>query len=98
MTASRHREARPNSLEDGSNSSSAHWGWPAIAQRTIYFGHQSVGSGVVAGVEGLAREYSLPIRVVKAAEPATVTGPAFVHFLVGQKRDYASKNAAMLRL
>jgi hypothetical protein len=35
---------------------------------------------------------------VHTREPATVTGPAFVHFLVGQNRDYASKNATVLRL
>jgi hypothetical protein len=50
------------------------------------------------GVEGVVREYGVPLRVVKTREPAGVTGPAFVHFLVGQHRDYASKNAAVLRL
>lgn len=40
----------------------------------------------------------MPLRVVHTREPATVTGPAFVHFLAGQNRDYASKNAAVLRL
>jgi len=64
----------------------------------VYFGHQSVGSGVIAGVERLTQEHSLRLRVVQAREPATVTGPAFVHFLAGQNRDYASKNAAVLRL
>jgi hypothetical protein len=35
---------------------------------------------------------------VQTGDPATVTGPAFVHFFPGQNRDYASKNAALLRL
>src|SRR6478672_7673561 len=72
--------------------------WSVIANRTVYFAHQSVGTGIVAGVGRLASEHALPLRVVHAPEPATVSGPAFVHFLVGQKRDYASKNAAVLRL
>lgn len=72
--------------------------WSVIANRTVYFAHQSVGTGIVAGVERLASEHELPLRVLHAPEPATVSGPAFVHFLVGQKRDYASKNAAVLRL
>jgi len=72
--------------------------WSVIADRTVYFGHQSLGSGIIAAVEKLKGEHALPIRVVHTREPATVTGPAFVHFLAGQSRDYASKNAALLRL
>jgi hypothetical protein len=72
--------------------------WSGLASRTVYFGHQSVGSGIVAGVEGLMTKYGIPLQIVQDPEPAAVTGPAFVHFLVGQKRDYASKNAALLRL
>src|SRR6266478_1113430 len=72
--------------------------WSVIAERTVYFGHQSIGNAVVAGVEALTRQHVLPLRVVQTREPATVTGPAFVHFLAGQNRDYASKNAALLRL
>jgi hypothetical protein len=72
--------------------------WSVIAGRTVYFGHQSVGSSVVAGVEGLTQEHTLPLRVVQTRDPSTVAGPAFIHFLAGQNRDYASKNAAVLRL
>jgi hypothetical protein len=72
--------------------------WSVIAGRTVYFGHQSLGNAVVAGVEALAQEHGLALRVVQTREPAAVTGPAFIHFLAGQNRDYASKNAAVLRL
>jgi hypothetical protein len=72
--------------------------WSGVGGRTIYFGHQSVGNGVVAGIERFRNEYALPLRVVQTREPATVSGPAFVHFLAGDNRDYASKNAALLRL
>jgi hypothetical protein len=72
--------------------------WSIIAGRTVYFGHQSIGSAVVSGVEELAQEHLVPLRVVHAHDPATVTGPAIVHFLSGQNRDYASKNATVLRL
>ena len=98
MNASILREPQPESHAnraalpiDGSR-------WSVIAGRTVYFGHQSVGNGVVAGVERVTQERALPLRVVQTREPATVTGPAFVHFLAGQNRDYASKNAAVLRL
>lgn len=98
MSASPLRELQPEPRGNGAGSPSGWSRWSVIAGRTVYFGHQSVGSGVVAGVEGVTEEYALPLRVVQTREPASVTGPAFVHFLAGQNRDYASKNAAMLRL
>jgi hypothetical protein len=87
-------ESRPEANGNGAGSSR----WSVMAGRTVYFGHQSIGSGVVAGVEGLTREHALPLRVVQTREPASISGPAFVHFLAGQSRDFASKNAAVLRL
>jgi hypothetical protein len=72
--------------------------WSVISERTVYFGHQSVGTDIVAGVEGVIREHGVPLRLVQTHQPEMMTGPAFVHFLVGQSRDYASKNAAVLRL
>jgi hypothetical protein len=82
----------------GNGAGSPRQRWSIITSRTVYFGHQSIGSAVVSGVEELAQEHLVPLRVVHTREPATVTGPAFVHFLAGQNRDYASKNAAVLRL
>ena len=98
MSASPLRELHPEPRENGGDSLIDRSRWSIVAGRTVYFGHQSVGSGVVAGVEGVTQEHALPLRVVQTREPATVTGPAFVHFLAGQNRDYASKNAAVLRL
>src|SRR5712671_2835411 len=97
MSASPLRELRP---EPGENGAGAPFSsrWSVIAGRTVYFGHQSVGSGVVAGVARLKQRHALPLRVVHTGDPAAVSGPAFVHFLVGDNRDYASKNAALLRL
>jgi lysophospholipase L1-like esterase len=97
MSARLFPELQPEPGENGAGSPISSR-WSAIAGRTVYFGHQSVGSGVVAGVEGLIQEHALPLRVVQTRDPATVKGPAFVHFLAGQNRDYASKNAALLRL
>jgi hypothetical protein len=97
MSASPLRKLQPEPGENGVGSPIGSR-WSVIGSRTVYFGHQSVGSGVVAGVERLSEEHALPLRVVQTREPAAVTGPAFIHFLAGQNRDYASKNAAMLRL
>jgi hypothetical protein len=98
MSVSPLREAQPEPYGNGTGSPIGAARWSVIAGRTVYFGHQAIGSDVVAGVEGIAQEYALPLRFIKTREPATVAGPAFVHFLAGQSRDFASKNAAVLRL
>ena len=96
MSASPVRERQPEPSGNGAGSRQLRWS--VIAERTVYFAHQSVGNGIVAGVEGLTQEHALALRVVQTRDPATVTSPAFIHFLAGQNRDYASKNAAVLRL
>ena len=73
-------------------------GWYAVAQRTVYFGHQSVGAGILAGLRRLNEEFELALRVVQTQDPASVGVPAFVHFLAGDNRNYFSKNACLLRL
>jgi hypothetical protein len=98
MSASSVRESQLEPEGNGARLAMGRSRWPAIGERTVYFGHQSVGSGVVAAVKGLTVEHDLPLRVVQTREPASVIGPAFVHFLAGQNRDFASKNAAVLRL
>jgi hypothetical protein len=70
----------------------------AIAGRTVYFGHQSVGRDVIAGVARLNDEQALGLRIIQTADPSSVAGPAFIHFRAGINRDYASKNAALLRM
>src|SRR5437868_11961903 len=88
----------PEAHRNGKDNSAVASRWSAIGSRTVYFGHQSVGSGIVAGVEVLRQKHALSLSVVLTREPEAVTGTAFVHFLAGQNRDYASKNAALLRL
>ncbi len=95
MTASQLREFQ---LVPENGGASPRLRWSVIALRTVYFGHQSVGNAIVAGVEEFTQEHELPLQVVLTRDPAAVAGPAFVHFLAGQNRDYASKNAAVLRL
>jgi hypothetical protein len=97
MTVSSLHEPEPCAAED-LTSSPRPSRWSLVARRTVYFGHQSVGSDVCAGIRDLATDYSLPLTLVQTREPESVTGPAFVSFLAGRHRDYASKNAAMLRL
>ena len=65
-----------------------------ISQKT-FFGHQSVGSNILQGVYDLmAADSRLTLTMVSSANPASVTGPAFIESVIGQNGDPASKNAA----
>lgn len=69
--------------------------WARLAQRTVFFGHQSVGRNIMQGVEELMQsEPRIKLRVVRSPRPFTVGGPAFVHFDIGQNYDPASKDTA----
>jgi hypothetical protein len=63
-----------------------------LADRRIFFGHQSVGSNIMEGVAALAREDpSLGIRVVDLAGAPAVAGGFFGHGKVGQNGQPAGK-------
>lgn len=67
----------------------------ALASRRIFFGHQSVGGNVVAGVrELLGEDTTLRLSVVHTDKPWTVEGPAFIESEIGINGDPASKSRA----
>ena len=68
-----------------------------LSSQRVYFGHQSVGGNLLAGLDTILARQSSPLNVVKTRDPASVAGPAFMHFPVGQNEDPASKNADFLR-
>lgn len=64
--------------------------WEALAQRRVYFGHQSVGRNIVAGLDVvLANNPQLGLRVVEGVP--TDSAPGLYHQNVGQNRDIESK-------
>ena len=65
-----------------------------LAQRRIFFGHQSVGFNIVQGIEEvMAADPRVKLRLVKSATPETVDGPALVHAAVGENTRPESKDA-----
>lgn len=59
--------------------------WAALAQRQIFFGHQSVGGNIMQGVaEVLAANPRIRLTVVESRNPRDSAGPAFRHALVGR--------------
>jgi len=72
--------------------------WRALASERIYFGHQSVGRDILAGVEAIQTELpQIGLRIV-AGEPAALQGrPGLAHAPIGDNGAPASKVRAFTR-
>ena len=84
------------------NHSTASAGWrlsdqqiEVLESQKIFFGHQSVGANIVQGIQELmADDTRLKLKVLASADPASISGPAFVETSIGRNTDPASKDAA----
>lgn len=72
--------------------------WRSLAQRAVYFGHQSVGEDITAGIDELNQHLKLGLRIVLTRDPSAIAQPAFTHFHAGMNLQPATKNAAMLKM
>lgn len=69
--------------------------WERLSAKRIFFGHQSVGSNIIEGVEELARENNkFKIRIIEGSDPNLMAKPAFLHSLIGANGDPRSKLSA----
>jgi hypothetical protein len=63
-----------------------------LAQAKIYFGHQSVGNNIMAGVGDLIRQNPrLKLEIEETAAPAGLQNAVFAHGPVGKNENPASK-------
>lgn len=63
-----------------------------LAQKRIYFGHQSVGVNIFEGLEALQGERpELALRFVDARKPDAYDAPAFGHGPIGRNEDPLAK-------
>ena len=68
--------------------------WDALAQKRIFFGHQSVGADIVAGMEAITKKKpQVKLRIVESREPAAFDQPGFVHAKIGANEKSDSKLA-----
>ncbi len=68
--------------------------WQRLASRKVFFGHQSVGGNILAGVRAvLADNPQITLHLVSSRDPAGVSGGALVDAGVGSNGDPASKVA-----
>ena len=64
-----------------------------IAQKRIYFAHQSVGANLLAGVAELAREAGVPLRIVETSRGADLAPGMLGHFFVPENGEPLRKLA-----
>jgi hypothetical protein len=65
----------------------------ALAQRKVFFAHQSVGENVLSGLAALAREANVSLRVVETTAADALATPGIAHAKVGKNEDPHSKLA-----
>lgn len=69
--------------------------WETLASRRIFFGHQSVGRNILAGMQRvLERHPEVSLRLASAEDPREVQGPAFVEANIGRNGHPDSKSDA----
>jgi hypothetical protein len=65
--------------------------WAALARRKLFFGHQSVGGNIMAGIAAVLQAHpEILLRIVEAS-PDSLSAPGLYHARIGQNGDPASK-------
>jgi len=66
--------------------------WDQIAGKSIFFGHQSVGNNILAGIEGLRpSDDSSGLRIIETRELTDFSSFVFAHSRIGKNHDPKSK-------
>ncbi len=73
--------------------------WQRLADRRLFFGHQSVGGNVIEGVQELLRANpAIPLRIVETSDPVQMAAPGLYHGYVGKNGEPETKLADFARL
>lgn len=66
--------------------------WNKLAEKKIYFGHQSVGFNIVDGIKDVMKEHSeIKLNIVESADASDLKVGTFEHSRVGKNVDPESK-------
>jgi hypothetical protein len=66
--------------------------WQRLAEKKIYFGHQSVGYNIVEGLEQIKKENpQIKLDIVEIEHASKLSGPVFAHSDIGENEDTHSK-------
>lgn len=73
-------------------------GWSLIANKKIFFGHQSVGNNILDGLELLAEKCNKTFTLLQTRDADKVNGSVFVHAEVGENKQPETKIADFVLL
>lgn len=66
--------------------------WDSLAQKKIYFAHQSVGKNIIAGINDIvAEKKQVKLHIVPLENINDISEPVFVHSFIGHNMDPQSK-------
>ena len=66
--------------------------WAKLAEKRIFFGHQSVGFNIIDGITDLATEHDyIKLNIVETRSPVESGRPILAHAQVGKNTDPVSK-------
>jgi hypothetical protein len=66
--------------------------WAKLAEKRIFFGHQSVGYNIIDGIKDVISEYDhIRLNIVETQEPSKFDQPIFAHARVGKNMEPVSK-------
>ena len=66
--------------------------WEKLSEKKIFFGHQSVGNNIIAGIQDLMEEYpQIKLNIVETNDPSRFKVGIFAHSRVGKNVDPKSK-------
>lgn len=69
--------------------------WDKLASKKIYFGHQSVGNNILAGIADIARENkNIKLRIVKLKNETELSSAFLAHSSIGKNEYPETKDQA----
>lgn len=72
--------------------------WDKLAQKKIYFGHQSVGYNIIDGIKDVMKENpQIKLNIVETSNPSDFNTGVFAHSKVGKNVDPKSKIDGLMK-
>jgi hypothetical protein len=73
--------------------------WEKLAEKKIYFGHQSVGSNIISGIsEIMAGNSNIKLTIVETEQVQDLSKPIFAHSKIGRNTESKTKIGAFKEL
>jgi len=88
-----HSEARPETMSNSENIQKVPASvWQSLAQKRIFFGHQSVGNDILDGMKTVMKTSpQIRLRIVETRDSREFQEPIFAHSPIGRNAEPATK-------